>query len=195
MTIGQQRTTENEQKTTNGALFLDRDGVINRRLLKRYVRNWDEFEFLPGVLEAIPVLNRFFSKTVVITNQRGIGLGLMSIDELKHIHHRLISEVESMGGHIDKIYFCDKQLGEKPNCRKPEPYMAVEAKKDFPEIDFTSSLMVGDQPSDILFGRKLGMKTVWIPNEVGMIWDEKAFRPDHTFPALMELAKYIQNII
>jgi D-glycero-D-manno-heptose 1,7-bisphosphate phosphatase len=161
--------------------------------VKRYVQSWDEFEFLPGVLEAIPVLNKIFARTVVVTNQRGIGLGLMSLEELEKIHQRLISEVASKDGHIDKIYFCDKQMDEKPNCRKPEPFMALQAQKDFPEIDFTSSFMVGDQASDILFGASLGMTTVWIPNEAGMRWKEKAFAPDHIFPGLKEFADHMRS--
>lgn len=188
------KTTTDKHQSTKRTLFLDRDGVINRRLVKRYVKSWEEFEFLPGVLEAIPLLNQYFNRTFVVTNQRGIGLGLMSVEELNKIHQRLMAEVESRGGYIDRIYFCEKQLDEKPNCRKPEAFMALQAQKDFPEIDFKRSIMVGDQPSDIAFGMNLGMKTVWIPNDPDIQWEEAHFRPDHQFGSLEDLTKYIRQI-
>jgi len=85
-------------QTFKAALFLDRDGVINKRLVQRYVQNFDQFEFLPGVLEAIPVLNRYFNKTVIVTNQRGIGLGLMTKEELENIHKQMLTKIENKGG-------------------------------------------------------------------------------------------------
>lgn len=192
-TRNQQQETSNKKPATGKTLFLDRDGVINRRLVKRYVQNWEEFEFLPGVLDSIPVLNQFFQRIVVITNQRGIGLGLMSVAELENIHKRLLELVEQHGGHIDKIYFCAKQYDEIPNCRKPDPFMAYQAQRDFPEIDFGHSVMIGDQPTDIEFGKNLGMNTVWIPNEPDLIWDEKDFAPDLTFPGLKAYVDYLTS--
>jgi histidinol-phosphate phosphatase family protein len=191
-TSNQQPATSNKQPVPGKTLFLDRDGVINRRLVKRYVKNWEEFEFLPGVLESIPLLNRFFQRMVVITNQRGIGLGLMTAEELENIHKRLLETVKQHGGHIDRIYFCAKQYDELPNCRKPDPFMAFQAQRDFPDIDFNRSVMVGDQPGDIAFGKNLGMTTVWIPNEPGMVWEEKDFSPDLRFSGLKA---YADNLV
>jgi D-glycero-D-manno-heptose 1,7-bisphosphate phosphatase len=178
-----------ESVSISRTLFLDRDGVINRRLIKRYVRNWDEFEFLPGVLEAIPLLNQHFNRTVIITNQRGISLGLMTTEALELIHKELLRQIEKKGGRIDKIYYCAKKYDDIPNCRKPEPFMALEAQKDFPEINFKHSVMIGDQPGDIEFGNNLGMQTVWIPNDPGMKWVERSVKPDQVFPGLIEYAR------
>ena len=172
------------KKYEGWTLFLDRDGVINKRLEKRYVQDWEEFEFLPGVLESIPKLNKLFSHIFVITNQRGIGLQLMTVDQLEAIHIRMLHEIRLAGGHIDKIYYCSKTYDEIPNCRKPDPYMAIAAKKDFPATDFNKSIMLGDQPSDIEFGNNLGMRTVWIPNHPGLKWEENAFVPDMAYSGL-----------
>lgn len=143
-------------------LFLDRDGVINHRPIGDYVKNWDEFEFLPGVLEAIKKLSGVFGKIIVVTNQQGIGKGLMTVEGLADIHQKMISEIEKYGGKVDAVYFCPNLKGEDENCRKPGTAMAQLAKKDFPEIILEKSIIAGDMESDMLFGRNAGMKTVFI---------------------------------
>ena len=142
-------------------LFLDRDGVINRRLLDDYVKRWDEFEFLPGVKEAIAKLSRIFGRVVIVSNQQGIGKGLMTEKDLDHIHSMMVHEIEEAGGRIDAIYHCPELKEKNPECRKPKPGMALQAQKDFPEIDFEKSVMIGDSESDIEFGKRLGMLTVF----------------------------------
>jgi len=143
-------------------LFLDRDGVINHRPLDDYVKQWTDFEFLPGVLEALSVFSEIFGKIIIVTNQQGIGKGLMTMEDLERIHKKMISEIEKAGGRIDAVYFCPDLEGEPDNCRKPGTIMAGRAKKDFPEIDFSRSIMAGDTENDLLFGKNAGMKTVLI---------------------------------
>lgn len=142
-------------------LFLDRDGVINRLLPNDYVKIWEEFEFLPGVLVALELLNRRFKNIFIVTNQRGVGKGLMSEEKLLFIHRQMIAEIEKYGGHINKVYYCTDINNNSPN-RKPNIGMALQAKTDFPEIDFFRSVMVGDSVSDMEFGFNVGMKTVTI---------------------------------
>jgi histidinol-phosphate phosphatase family protein len=142
-------------------LFLDRDGVINEKREKDYVKNWSEFTFINGTLEALSIVSSLFRNIVVVTNQRGIGKGLMSEDELNIIHSRMVDLVLKNGGRIDKIYFCPEIL-DTSFCRKPNIGMAMMAKKDFPEIDFERSIMIGDSKSDMEFGKRLNMKTVLI---------------------------------
>ena len=146
-------------------LFLDRDGVINRRPINDYVKTWDDFEFLPGVLESLKILNDVFGRIVIITNQQGVGKGLMSEEALLSIHKNMIHAIEDLGGRIDKIYFCPDLADKKNNCRKPGPVMAIQAKTDFPEIDFKKSIMVGDTASDMKFGRNMNMFSVLIRTE------------------------------
>ena len=150
------------QTNKSWTLFLDRDGVINRRPVDDYVKNWDEFEFLPGVLGAIKKLSGIFGKIIVVTNQQGIGKGLMTIEGLANIHQKMISEIEKYGGRVDAVYFCPNLKGEDENCRKPGTAMAELAKKDFPEIYLEKSIIAGDMESDMIFGRNAGMKTVFI---------------------------------
>ncbi len=153
-------------------LFLDRDGVINRRLPGAYVRHWGEWEWEYRVLNTLPLLTDFFSRTLVVTNQQGIGKGLMTEEDLDLIHQRLLAEVEAVGGQIDKIYHCPDLASKPDHGRKPRRAMADQARADFPAIDFERSIMVGDSRSDLLFGKKLGMYTVLIesnPEEMAQV--------------------------
>lgn len=144
-------------------LFLDRDGVINRHLPDNYMKKWEEFEFLPGVLEAMKIFSGYFKHILVVTNQRGVGKGIMTENNLIIIHNNMISEINRHQGRIDKVYYCTDIDKDSPN-RKPNPGMALQAKSDFPEIDFKKSIMVGDDVSDMEFGNRLGMKTILINN-------------------------------
>ena len=145
-------------------LFLDRDGVINQRKPGRYIQYPEELIVLPGVLEALYHFNNIFAYIIVVSNQQGVGKGLMSIDQLTAVNDYLKDTVESAHGRIDEIYACTELEGFDSWCRKPSPGMAFQAQKDFPLIDFEKSIMVGDMESDILFGKKLGMKTVFVKN-------------------------------
>lgn len=144
-------------------IFLDRDGVINKRLPGSYVRTIEDFEFLSGAKESIKRLSDYFNKVVVVTNQQGLGKGLMTEDELKIVNDFMISEVAKFGGRIDGVYYCSDLKTTKSNCRKPRPDLAHKAKNDFPEIDFNKSIIFGDSISDMEFGKNLGMKTVLLP--------------------------------
>lgn len=142
-------------------LFLDRDGVINHEKKEDYIYNWDEFRFYDGVLEAMKTLNEKFGRIVMVTNQRGIGRGLMTDADLKNIHDNMLAAMQQAGGRIDKIYYCPATEKTDP-CRKPNPGMAFSAKRDYPEIDFHRSLIVGNKLSDMNFGRNAGMHTVYV---------------------------------
>ncbi|MDP4131988.1 MAG: HAD family hydrolase [Bacteroidota bacterium] len=145
----------------NWTLFLDRDGVINYENPGTYVRNWEEFKFYPGAPENIAFFNTRFQRVLLATNQRGITRGVMTLQDLEHIHEQMLSSVEQKGGRIDKIYFCLDMDADSP-CRKPNPGMALQAALDFPEIDLTRSVMVGNNISDMEFGRNAGMVTVFL---------------------------------
>ena len=146
-------------------IFLDRDGVINQRLPGTYIKSIDDFKFLSGAKEAIVKLSKHFDKLIVVTNQQGLAKGIMTIDELKKVNKYMIEEVQKSGGRIDGIYFCSESALKKENCRKPNPDMAIKAKKDFPEIEFNKSIIIGDSISDMQFGKNLNMKTVLIPTK------------------------------
>lgn len=143
-------------------LFLDRDGVINERLPGDYVKSPDEFIFCTGVPEVISRLSIHFQRIIIVTNQAGIGKGLMSEHDLEAIHGKMKREVNIAGGRIDAVYHCPNLPSDRALCRKPEIGMGLQAQKDFPDIIFARSWMVGDSASDIGFGKKLGMKTALV---------------------------------
>ncbi|NDV95992.1 HAD-IIIA family hydrolase [Dysgonomonas sp. 521] len=142
-------------------LFLDRDGVINEERPADYVKSIPEFIFTDQALQAIATLSHRFQYIFVVTNQRGLGRGVMSFSDLEEIHHYMLSEIEREGGHIDQIYFCPDLDSVSVN-RKPNVGMAFQALRDFPDLDFSKSIMVGNSVSDIDFGNKLGMYTVLV---------------------------------
>lgn len=150
----------------NWTLFLDRDGVINKRLVDDYVKNWNQFVFIDGVFESLEILSNLFGRIIIVTNQQGIGKKIMSEKALFSIHEKMIKKIEQSNGRIDRIYYCGMLKDEINNCRKPAPVMANLAKKDFPEINFKRSVMIGDTSSDIAFGKDLGMKTIFLGNEI-----------------------------
>jgi len=144
------------------AVFLDRDGVINRSPPEHdYVKRWEEFHFLPGVPEAIKKLNRAGFLTIVVSNQRGIARGLFTEEDLEDIHNRMLDELRSSGAHIDAIYHCPHDVDEGCGCRKPEPGMILRAAKDH-DIDLACSFMVGDSTADVEAGRRAGVRTIYV---------------------------------
>lgn len=143
-------------------LFLDRDGVINKKLENDYVKHWVEFEFLDGVFDALKHLSKLFGHIVVVTNQQGIGKKLYRTEDLELIHKNMLYEISYHGGRIDKVYFSPYLDAEQHPTRKPGIGMALNARADFPKIDFSKSLIIGDSMSDMAFGRSAGMKTLYI---------------------------------
>lgn len=143
-------------------LFLDRDGVINVRLMGDYVKTTEEFELLPGVAKAVAKANELFLHVFVVTNQQGIGKGIMTERNLSEIHGYCSELLEVENGYIDRYYFAPDLASDNSAFRKPNSGMALLAQSEFPAVDFQKSIMVGDSDSDIEFGRKLGMKTVFI---------------------------------
>ena len=146
------------------SLFLDRDGVINERLIDDYVKHLHELRVLEGVPEAIKVFSSLFGRIVVVTNQQGIGKGMMDENDLELIHGYMQNLFQEYDGKVDKFYFAPQLAEENSPYRKPGTGMGLAAKKDFPEIDFEKSLMIGDSESDIEFGMNLGMKTIMLTN-------------------------------
>lgn len=142
-------------------LFLDRDGVINTEIKDSYVMQSSEFIFLDGALEAIKILSGIFGLIIVVTNQRGIARGFMTLDDLQIVHDYMLMKIQKNKGRIDKIYFCADLDDASPN-RKPNPGMALQAQKDFPKIDFSKSIMAGNKLSDMQFARNAGMHAVFI---------------------------------
>lgn len=165
-------------------LFLDRDGVINKKLEGRYVTSPEELSIFPEALEAIANFSLLFGRIIIVTNQQGIGKELMTHDDLATIHNHLMEQIQYFGGRIDEIYYCPDLEYEDSLNRKPNPGMGFQAKKDFPEINFKKSIMVGDSVSDIQFGKTLQMTTVRINNSPDPL-------SDFTHPSLKDFSIYL----
>lgn len=142
-------------------LFLDRDGVLNEDKVGSYIFHPDEYVFYDGVPQAFRLLKEKFGRIIIATNQRGVGRGLMSVADLDEIHHRMLSVIEENGGKIDAIFYASSINNDDP-VRKPNPGMAIKAKEKFPEIDFSRSIMIGNNISDMQFGRNAGMYTIFL---------------------------------
>ena len=164
-------------------LFLDRDGVINVRIIDGYVTKIDEFEFLPNVIEAFKIFKNKFRRIIVVTNQQGVGKGIMKIEDVEEVHAFMIQQLEDNDIKIDKVYFCPQLKSVPDNYRKPSPKMAYFAKNDFPDIDLSKSIMVGDTDSDVEFGKNAGMKTIFVGD------NELKHNPDDRFETLYDFAK------
>jgi D-glycero-D-manno-heptose 1,7-bisphosphate phosphatase len=148
----------------NKAIFFDRDGVINKRILGGYVRSWDEFEIDPDFSNVLREVKKLGYLAIVITNQRGVGRGLMTQDDLDHIHSQLqlhlAKEVEHQ---FDDIIACT-DMDDSSARRKPSPAMLLEAAHKH-NIDLKQSWMVGDSPSDIAAGKAAGTRTAYLLTE------------------------------
>jgi D-glycero-D-manno-heptose 1,7-bisphosphate phosphatase len=154
-------TTRDHLKT----VFLDRDGVINQKMPEgQYVRLAEDFRILPGVPEAICRLNHSGVRVIVVSNQRGIALGLYSPKDVSAIHESLQTTLALHDAHVDRFYFCPHNKGEC-TCRKPQTGLYERAKIEFHDITAAASVMIGDSLSDIEFGRKVGMRTVFVEGD------------------------------
>jgi len=146
-------------------LFLDRDGVLNRRIAGGYVQDWSQWSWLPGVLSSMPRLADRYGRIFVVSNQQGVGKGLMTMQMLDAVHRQMRKEIEQAGGRLDAVYVCTALQGEGSPDRKPGIGMALRAAADFPEVDFRRSVMVGDSLSDMQFGWRAGMRCVFLASE------------------------------
>ncbi len=146
-------------------VFLDRDGVLNEKIAEGdYVTCWARFRLLPGVVDAIGRLNRAGRRVIVVSNQRGIALGLYTIADVEAIHASLQHLLEADGAHVDAAYFCPHDKNEC-NCRKPRTGLFERAAAEFPNIEAATSIMIGDSLSDIEFGRRLGMACIFVEGD------------------------------
>jgi D-glycero-D-manno-heptose 1,7-bisphosphate phosphatase len=146
-------------------VFLDRDGVLNRKMPEgAYVCDWAQFQWLPGAIEAVARMNRAGLTVILVSNQRGIALGLYTPEQLDLIHASMRSELAGHGARVDAIYYCPHDQGEC-HCRKPETGLFEQAWQRFPQANAQNSLLIGDSLSDIQAGHRLGMKTIFIDGE------------------------------
>ena len=153
--------------TAPTTVFLDRDGVISRGLpAGEYVVSVDKFDLLPGSPEAIARLTAAGATVFVVTNQQGVGKGLMSLEDLDAIHAVLLAETEKAGGSIAGILVCPHLEG-TCDCRKPATGLFLEAQRRLPSIVLSESIVVGDSESDMEAARRIGAKGIMVGTSRG----------------------------
>lgn len=170
---------------TNRALFLDRDGILNREL-GRYVVSVEDLNPVPGAFEMVVAAKEKGYKIIVLTNQPQVGSGLLDVEELDKIH-ALIQE--RLGGLVDKFYYCPHTDQDGCDCRKPKAGMLRRAIKEF-NIDGAESIFVGDSDKDILAGQAIGCKTIFVKNEFNSQHLEKC-SPDDVVESPGEVIRFI----
>jgi histidinol-phosphate phosphatase family protein len=169
-------------------LFLDRDGVINNEKHMDYINTWAEFKFFPGVKEAIKTFTEKFGKIFIVTNQRGVAKGVTKIEDLETIHKNLLDEVAAAGGNITKVYYCC-DIEDTSQNRKPNPGMGLQAKAEFPDVDFSKSVMIGNTIGDMEFGRNLGIAVnIFIRSTHPLLGVENPM-VDLVYPDLLSVSK------
>lgn len=150
-------------------IFLDRDGVINKRPPKAdYVKRWNEFTFLPGSIEAIKLLKNKGYKIFIVTNQPGIARGVMSETNLNLIHKKMQQELKNQGTKIDGIYYCPHGWDDGCKCRKPEPGLLLKVSREH-FLDLTKSIFIGDDKRDVEAGEKVGCKTILVNTKINLL--------------------------
>jgi len=175
------------------SLFLDRDGVINVRPENDYVKTPEEFIFIENVPQALVQLNKIFKYLFVVTNQQGIGKGLMSASALDFIHKTMLDELLKEGGEINEIFFCPNKKEDNSILRKPNVGMALAAKKKFKDVNFKKSVMVGDSVTDMKFGKRLKMITVFISPDIAEVRDNHKLIDFH-FKSLYDFSVHMKSL-
>lgn len=137
-------------------VFLDRDGVINERPGEGFVTRPEEFEFAPGALQALRLMKIVGLKVIVVTNQSGVGRGLMTEADLQSVHEAMMTTVREYGAGLDRIYYCPHAPDDACDCRKPLAGMLHAAQREDPSIDFSHSLLIGDSLRDLQAGHRVG---------------------------------------
>lgn len=151
--------------TKRRAIFLDRDGVINHNR-PDHVKSWDEFAFLPGVLEAFKQLAATDFVTIVVTNQAAINRLLVQDEVVRDIHARMAAAIENAGGRIDRVYYCPHKPEERCDCRKPMPGMYLRAAREN-GIELARSYVIGDASGDLDAARAIGARAVLVESGRG----------------------------
>ncbi len=173
-------------------LFLDRDGVLNERIAGDYVHNLQQWKWLPDALDAVARLTKDYERAFVVSNQQGIGKGLMTETDVAEIHDRMCAEIVAAGGRIDRVYVCPSLAAANDPNRKPNTGMAQQAAADFLEVCLQDGVMIGDSVSDMQFGWRCGMRCVYLTNGEP-IPDEVTDYTDLVYERLAEVASVVSH--
>lgn len=173
-------------------LFLDRDGVVNERIVDDYVMDPKDLILTPNLIQALAIFSQYFGKIIVVSNQQCVGKGLCTIETIENVHATLNDILLKEKILINDFLVCPHKATDNCHCRKPKSGLALKAQAKYPSIDFLKSVMVGDMLSDMKFGKNLGMTTIYVGDQKVPNFNEIEKYADHVFLNLYEFAKNIQ---
>jgi len=171
-------------------VLLDRDGVINRRIVGGYVTCWEKFVFLPGALRGLRLLNENHDHVIVVSNQQGVGKGLMTAADLQGITRKFLEEVEAQGGRIRSVYYCTHRAEENCQCRKPKPGLLLRAQAAH-QFAFKDAFLIGDSESDLLAAHAVGCPAFMVSNAPSAGSEKRPYAPQLTVPSLLAAAEFL----
>jgi D-glycero-alpha-D-manno-heptose 1-phosphate guanylyltransferase len=163
-----------QKKTKFQTIFLDRDGVLNKKIDNGYVTKPSELEILPGVLSQLKKWNAEEKELYIVTNQRGVGRGIMSEENLHEVHFALQKELEANDIKIRDIKFCTA-IEKTSSRRKPNPGMLLELFKEYPHLNSETTLFIGDSISDLKAGKSAETSTWFLTNQKKFTFDILTF--------------------
>jgi D-glycero-D-manno-heptose 1,7-bisphosphate phosphatase len=171
-------------------VLLDRDGVINRRMIGGYITSWEEFDFLPGALRGLRLLAKSGFRTIVVSNQAGVGKGLIRPGALEELTRRFVQRTGKYGGRIHAVYYCPHRPEDACDCRKPKPGLLLKAQAEH-KFRFADACLIGDSEGDLLAARAVGCPAVLIGNGEPIASDRLSDFAYRVFPNLYAAARYI----
>ncbi len=180
------------------AIFIDRDGVINKDpcgwTKYNYVIDWKDFHLLPGALEALRLLNKNDVKVIVVSNQAGVSKGYFSKEKLDEINAKMLDVVNKNGGRIEEVFYCIHKDEDNCNCRKPKTGLLETAARKY-NIKPKNSYFIGDSEADVVAGNTIGCKTIFVLSGKTSFKDMKKWntRPDYTFENLLKATQWLLN--
>jgi histidinol-phosphate phosphatase family protein len=183
---------------SNYCLFLDRDGTINHE--RHFIKDPNELHLIPGAAETIRETRALGAKVIVVSNQSGVGRGILTEEDVRRVNERLLALLQQAGTTIDAIYYCPhySENGDVCTCRKPNPGMFEQA-RDEHDVDLSRSIMVGDRLSDMQAGRRIGAATVLVLTGYGKTlkesWETQPDVIDIVVSSIYESMPFIQNKI
>lgn len=170
----------------NKAVFFDRDGIVNYRIVGGYVEKKSQFKFIPDFFDFFYLVKKYGYLAILITNQQGVGKGILSLKEMNAIHNYMQQRlIDRFGFGFDDIYYCTDLTGSGSFRRKPNPGMLLEAIEKW-KIDAKGSFMIGDSLSDMIAGKNAGTTTILINSFL----KEKPPEADYLFKSLYETADF-----
>ena len=179
------------------AILLDRDGVINERIHPGYVTRWDEFRFVAGIREAIAGLAEWGLPIIVVSNQAGVGKGLVKGASLSDLTNRFVTEVKNSRGRIDAVYYCQHTPEENCACRKPRTGLLTRAAEDW-RLDLSRSVLIGDSANDLEAARAANCMSIFLASEghhESSRADELGRMADVMIRGAAEIPKSVQRLL